>query len=1052
MKKVILFVLFAFCSTMMLAQTITVKGTVIGAEDGMPVIGAYVLQQGTNNGTSTDVDGNYAIEVPKDATLVFSSIGFTTQAVAVNGRAQLDIMLKADAVQLDETIVVAYGTAKKGTYTGAASLVKADAIKDAPSVSFESALNGKVAGLQITQSSGQAGSASEIRIRGIGSMNASNEPLYVIDGVPVTSGDIGQASSYTYSTNNVMSTLNPSDIESITVLKDAAASSLYGSRAANGVVMITTKRGKAGKPTITFKASVGITPSFATDNYEVGGTIDNMAYLYEVFHDIGGDTDAERNAYALKTLNNKFNKHGYQISTEGTGRYDKINITPVQGANAEEQERLKERVNFFDWEDALLKTAVFQTYDLSVSGGSEKTTYYSSVSYTQDKSRVSENTFRRISARVNLNQKIGNVFELATNFNIARTDRSGFNDTRNMGSNYYLATRNLLWGVYWPTDYKTGKPWTERYGSYAYNPLYYTNEWDNSSETFKFQGSETLTAHITEDLTAKTIFSYDYTDTKDHIYYSANHFNGSSDKGKVHEMSTGSYKVVSSSTLNYVKDLGEKHSINLLAGFEAEKNETKFQRSTGTNLPSSSIPTVATAGVLDASAYSWGNSMVSVLSKAEYNYDGRYYISGSFRRDGSSRLSEDARWGNFWSVAGSWKINNEEFMKGIDWISNLRIRASYGINGTLPSGNYGWRSLASFGSPYNENPGALLSTVADANLSWETSYNTNIAVEGGFWDQRLYTTIEFFNRDSKDLLQDVPISTVTGFSSTLKNVGEVNNKGLEIEVGGDIIRTKDLTWDASITATMMKSEVTKLYDDQDIRWWDPTGGDSRAQYIYREGESMLALFGYEWAGVDPQTGRNWYYSNNNNSDTQLNGRNIVYDYNDATEVIIGDVTPKVYGGLNTSVSWKGLTVGLNFIYKIGGKLYDGAQRDINDDGYYWERIRSQYAIDNRWKNPGDKTLVPLVRGTDLDDAMETSTRMMYDASFLRLKTLSVSYNIPKEWVKKAGLGSARVYFSGTNLLTWSNYTMADPEVNAYGTRGWETPYGKTYTFGLELSF
>ena len=319
-----------------------------------------------------------------------------------------------------------------------------------------------------------------------------------------------------------------------------------------------------------------------------------------------------------------------------------------------------------------------------------------------------------------------------------------------------------------------------------YNPLYYTNEWDNSSETFKFQGSETLTAHITEDLTAKTIFSYDYTDTKDHIYYSANHFNGSSDKGKVHEMSTGSYKVVSSSTLNYVKDLGEKHSINLLAGFEAEKNETKFQRATGSNLPASSLPTVATAGVLDASAYSWGNSMVSVLSKAEYNYDGRYYISGSFRRDGSSRLSEDARWGNFWSVAGSWKINNEEFMKGIDWISNLRIRASYGINGTLPSGNYGWRSLASFGSPYNENPGALLSTVADANLSWETSYNTNVAIEAGFWDQRFYTTIEYFNRDSKDLLQDVPISTVTGFSSTLKNVGEVNNKGLEIEVGGGI--------------------------------------------------------------------------------------------------------------------------------------------------------------------------------------------------------------------------------------------------------------------------
>ena len=1053
MKKVILFALFALCSTMMLAQTITVKGTVIGSEDGMPIIGAYVLQQGTNNGTSTDIDGNYVIEVPADATLIYSSVGFTTQQLVVNGRTQLDVMLKADAVMLDDVMVVAYGTAKKGTYTGAASLVKADAIKDVPSVSFESALNGKVAGLQITQSSGQAGSAAEIRIRGIGSMNASNEPLYVIDGVPVTSGDVGQSSSYTYSTNNVMSTLNPSDIESITVLKDAAASSLYGSRAANGVVMITTKRGKIGKPTVTLKASWGFTPSFATNNYEVADTYGNMEYLYEVFHDIGGDDDVERNAYALKTLNNKFNKHGYKITSAGTGRYDKLNITTVDASDPEQQKRLAERADhFFDWEDALLKTAVFQTYDISVSGGSEKTSYYSSLSYTKDKGRVQENEFQRISARVNLNQKIGNAVEFATNINIAHTDRSGFNDTRNLGSNYYLQTRNLLWGVYWPTDYKTGEPWTARYGSYAYNALYYTNEWDNFAKTFKMQGSETLTIHILPELTAKTIFSYDYTDTKDHIYYSANHFNGSSDNGKVHEMATNSYKLVSSTTLNYVKDFGEKHSLNVLAGFEAEKNETDFQRSTGSNLPSSSLPTVATAGILDASAYSWGNSMVSILSKAEYNYDGRYYVSASYRRDGSSRLSEDARWGDFWSVAGSWKINNENFLKDVDWISNLRLRASYGINGTLPSNNYGWRSLASFGSPYNQNPGAILSTVADSNLSWETSYNTNIAVEAGFWDQRLYGTIEYFNRDSKDLLQDVPISTVTGFSSTLKNVGEVNNHGVEIEIGGDIIRKKDFTWDASITATMMKSKVTKLYGGQDIRWYDPTGGDSRAQYIYREGESMLALFGYEWAGIDPQTGKNWYYSNNNNSDATLNGRNVVYDYDEATEVILGDVTPKVYGGFNTSISWKGLSLGLNFIYKIGGKLYDGAQKDINDDGYYWERTRSQYAVDNRWKQPGDVTLVAQVRGTDLTDAMENTSRMMYDASFLRLKTVSLGYTFPQPLVKKAGLSNARLFFSGTNLLTWANYTMADPEVNAYGTRGWETPFGKTYTFGLELTF
>ena len=418
MKKVILFVLMALCSTMMLAQTITVKGTVIGSEDGLPIIGAYVLEKGTNNGTSTDIDGNFVIEVPKLATLTVSSVGYHTHDVAVQGRALVQISLAPETVNLDEVMVVAYGTAKKGTYTGAASLVKADAIKDVPSVSFEGALNGKVAGLQITQSSGQAGAAAEIRIRGIGSMNASNEPLYVIDGVPVTSGDVGQSSSYTYSTNNVMSTLNPSDIESITVLKDAAASSLYGSRAANGVVMITTKRGKVGKPTVSLKASWGFTPTFATDNYEVGDVYGNMGYLYEVFHDIGGSDDAARNAYALKQLNNKFGKHGYTITSNGTGRYDQLVITGKTDGIENRDGK------FFDWEDALLKTAVFQTYDLSVSGGTENTSYYSSLSYTQDKGRVQENEFKRISARVNLNQKIGKAVEFATNINIANTNRS----------------------------------------------------------------------------------------------------------------------------------------------------------------------------------------------------------------------------------------------------------------------------------------------------------------------------------------------------------------------------------------------------------------------------------------------------------------------------------------------------------------------------------------------------------------------------------------------------------------------------------------------------
>ena len=1056
MKKLILSVLMAFCTTMLLAQSITVKGTVVGSEDGLPIIGAYVMEKGTKNGTSTDVDGNFTITVPKLATLQVSSIGFHTHEVPVMGRERVTITLAPETVNLDEVMVVAYGTVKKGTYTGAASVVKQDAIKDAPAVSFEQAMNGKVAGMQITQSSGQAGSGASIRIRGIGSMNASNEPLYVIDGVPTISGGTGQMGDYIYTSNSVMSTLNPNDIESITVLKDAAASALYGSRAANGVILITTKSGKTGKPKVTLRASVAFTPSWATDNYEVASTEENAHMLYMVLHDsrtATGKDEATASAYSLNSLNNKFNKHGYKITSESNSVYSKLNITTVDPTNDIEAANLKQRAaGYYDWEDAYFRTGVYQTYDLAVSGGNETTSYYTSLAYTKDKGRAFTNEFERISGRVNVKQKVGDWLEFMTNVNLSHTDRVGFNDTRNTNSNFFMQTRNLLWGFYWPTNYKNNEPWTDRFGSYAYNQLYYKDEWDNYSKNFKMSVSETINLKLTDWANLRTVFSYDDTRVRDHIYYSKNHFSAKSDVGSVSEMFTNYSTIVSSTTANLNHTFGEKHNVTFLAGFEAERNKTDFMRSSGTNLPVSSLQVVQTAGKTEANAYYWGNSIVSILSRAEYNYDNKYYFSASYRRDGSSRLGPDSRWGNFWSVAGSWRINDEEFMKDINWISNLRLRASYGVNGTLPSSNNGWRSLASYSYQYGGEPGGALANAADANLSWETSYTSNFALEFGFLDERIKGSIEYFNRDSKDLLQDVPISYITGFSSTLKNVGEINNKGIEFELSGDIIANKDFRWSASINGSHVNSKVTKLYGGQDIIWSDPTGGDARAYFKYKEGHSTLAYWGREWAGVDKETGRNLWYSHNENEDKKVNGRSVVYDLEDADETFIGDVHPALFGGFNTDFEWKGITLGLNFTYKLGGKLQDGAERDVADDGYYWERTRAKYYYDNMWTASRTNGTQPRLSGEDWEDAMERSSRHIYDATFLRLSTVSVGYTIPKEIVKKAGLASARVYFNGGNLLTFSKYKNADPVVNEYGTRGWETPVGKTYTFGVELSF
>lgn len=1054
-QRLLLLLSFSFFFQLAVFGQMQVTGTVT-ATNGDPLI-ASVQVKGTTQGLSTDAEGRFALtNVAEDAILVVSSVGYHSQEISVNGRAVINVILEVSGQALDDVIIVAYGTSTRGTFTGSASTVDQEDIKDAPYTSFESALIGKVPGMQVTNSSGQAGSVSSIRIRGIGSMNASNEPLYVIDGVPVVSGSSGQLGDYIYTSNNIMNSINPSDIESITVLKDAAASSLYGSRAANGVILINTKKGQLGKPTVNFRSSIGFTPSWATDNYEPAGVQEQVNMLYMVFHDYNtsnGESEATANSDALRRLNEKFNQHGYYFETGGTGLYDNVSILGMNDGIVSREGR------YYDWDNALFRTGMYQTNDLSVSGGTENTKYYSSLSYSKNESRIKVNAFDRVTGRVNLSQKIGEYIEFSSNINIARTEQEGFNDTRNTSSNYFMQTRNLLWPLYWPTDYLTGDPWVARYGSYAQNNVFYDKEWENTSKTFRISAIETLNIQLLPELNFKTVFSYDESEVKDHIYYSALHYSGSNTNGSVSEMSTNIKKIVSSNTLTYDKQFG-LHGLNLLVGFEAEKNQTDYSRASGTDLPSSALHTVATAGETDASAYYWGGNMLSVLSRAEYNYDQKYLASASFRRDGSSRLGPDTRWGNFWSVAGSWRLSRESFLIDAEYLSDLRLRASYGVNGTLPSSNYGWRSMTSYGSKYMEQAGGGISTIADANLTWETNYTLNLGLEFGLLDQRIYGTIEYFNRDSKDLLQNVPISRVTGFGSTLKNVGEMNNRGIEVEVGGDIIRNEDFRWSASVNGSFIKSKVTKLYGPegeaaQDIVWWDPTGSDSRAQYIYREGESVLSFYGYEWAGVDPENGKNvWYVNNPSNpeGDFIFNGRGASYNFGEANDVILGTPLPDVYGGLNTDLVYKNFTLGVNFNYKIGGYIYDGANRDVADDGYYWERIRSQNYYDNMWTASNTDGSLPKIEGSDLTDAIQYSSRQMFNASYLRLKNLSLAYTLPTHLIDRIGVSNVRVYANGTNLLTFSKYEIADPEVNQYGTRGWETPFGKTYTFGIELSF
>ncbi len=1048
-KMMVLLCLSFICMLTATAQTEKASGTVV-SESGEPIVGAAVMIEGTQIGTITDVDGHFSFtEIPVNASKIkVSYLGMQSKTVPLSRK--MTITLTEDNKTLDDVLVVAYGMAKKSSYAGSASMVTSKQLTDLPSSSFENALTGKVAGLQITNASGQVGSVPTIQIRGIGSMNAGSTPLYVVDGVPMNAGNVGQMSGETYSTNNIMSTLNPEDIESVSVLKDAAAASLYGSRAANGVILITTKQGKKGKAHVEFKSSIGFTPSWATKNYEPASTQHQVDMLYTVFHDYqtsNGADDATANAYALKQLNRKFNRHGYSFSTSGTGAYEDVIISDYDNSGR--------AGSYYNWDDAYFRTAVYQSNDIAVSGGGDNTSYYSSLSYTKDDGRLRKNSFKRYSGRVNLTQKVGKFLDFNTNVSLARITKTGYNDTRTTGSNYFMQTRNLLWGLYWPTNYATGEDWTTRYGSYAYNGLYYDNEWENKSTDTRVSAVETVTLHLLDGLDLRTIFSYDNTNVRDHLYYSANHFLGSSDEGSIDEMRTNYEKWVSSTTASYNKMFGD-HTIGLLFGFEAEKNTTDYTRASGTHLPNSTLHTVSTAGTLSSAGYQWGNTLASIISKVDYNYADRYFLSASYRRDGSSKLAPEERWGNFWSVSGAWRIKQEAFMAPVKWLSDLKLRASYGVNGTLPSSNYAYMNLMSYSSKYMGNPAGIISQMSNVNLSWETNYTFNVGLDFGFFNQRLRGTVEYFTRNSKNLLQDVPISGTTGFSSVLQNIGKINNHGVELTLEGDILRKKDFVWTAGVNATFLSSKVKKLYNGADIIWYDPTGDDNRAQFIYREGESTLAFYGYEWAGVDPTNGKSVYYVNDpddgQKGDFTFNGRGATYDYNKANYTIIGNGIPDVTGGINTTATWKGIELGLNFTYKLGGSLYDGAYKDVADDGYYWERIRAESYYENMWTPTHTDGTEPALSGNDLTDAIQYSSRHISSATYLRLKTLTLAYTLPRQLVNKVWMSNVRVYFNAENLLTFSKYKEADPEVNSYSTRGWETPIGKSFIFGINITF
>ena len=1004
------------------AQKRQIEGTVISQEDKEPLIGATVIVKGSLSGAETDLDGHFMLEVDPDAKfIIVDYIGMKQAQVPIPKSGILNVALQPEAMNLDEVVVTGYGNFSRSSFTGSANTLRADLLKEMPVVSIEQKLQGMTSGVNITGSSGQPGANASIRIRGMGSFNASNEPLFVIDGVPVTSGNLstGSGSEASYMNNaktNIMSTINPSDIENITVIKDAAA--LYGSRAANGVILITTKQGSKGRTRVTLNASAGFSDAAVDFRPTLNGE-QRRELLYEGLVNYAQDQIAKDPA--------SFTQTPEEYANANIGAYTSV---PALG--------------YTDWKDVLMRQAVHQNYEASVSGGSENTTVYSSLGYQKQEGLVENSSMERYSGRFNVQQKIGKRGEAGANLMFSQVNQE-MNEERTSSINPFYCM-----AVATPPSY----PVFNEDGSYAntypgtnVNPLRDMRTDYNRVRMTRIFGTAHGAVEIIKGLKLKEVLSYDYSIQKDARYFNA--LSGAGPKSGSDAQSSKGFieygKLISSTSLNYVRTFANKHHLDVLAAYEAESFQTDKAAGEKSKMPSDQLFEPDNAAVINSFVSSTQDyRLLSYLTRLNYDYDNRYYIAGSFRRDGSSRLAPEHRWGNFWSVSGMWHLGAEDFMKAVKPVlSDVKIRASYGVNGNQPGSYYGYMGLYSYGKNYMDNPGSYESTQANPNLKWEKNYNMNLGLDLAFID-RIFVTLEYYNRDTKDLLYNRPISATTGFLNYLGNLGQLNNKGVELEVRSLNISNADFNWTTVLNLTHNKNKIVALDGNLDqvveSSW-----------FIRKIGLPFNTFYVKEFAGVDPSSGNALYYKNTEDENGNLD-RTLTQDVNEAQAVPYKQVDPKISGGLTNILSYKWFDLAFTLSYSLGGYSFDKTGTYIETDGASeGNRNLPIYELD-RWQKPGDITDIPRFVLGRSDKVSGGSSRFVHSTDHLRLKNLTFGFTLPHNWTDKVLLDKVRVYFSGSNLLTWAKWKQYDPEVPVSGEVFCETPPMRTFSFGVEVNF
>ena len=976
---------------MVAQQTITISGTIVDAVTGEPVIGANVLVKGTTNGTSTDFDGKFSLEAPAGATLVVSYIGYVNHEVKATS-APMTIRIKEDTQNLEEVVVVGYGVQKKESLTGAMQVVSNEKLLDATSPTVENLLSGKAPGVQVTSGGGQPGAAGKVVIRGKSTVNGSTDPLWIVDGVIVGT----EAGS-----------LNPADIESMSILKDAASTAIYGSQGANGVIVVTTKKGKIGKATINASVKMGVNQLHRGNMNMMNGE-----ELYDYYKSFANQDALP--SYFTEDLRNRN----------------------------------------FDWWKEGTHLGFAQDYNVSVSGGSEKIKTYTSVGYYNEDGAVKGYDYKRYNLRFNVDYQATDWLTIKPKVWATRSDV--MDQQQDLGAIMYV-------NFPWDSPYDENGDLIQQYrpttwiNSDATNYLY-DLQWNYEKKTsYEFMGNFDFDIKFTDWLTFASVNNYKYNSILFKSYQDPRSKKGEADNGLLQDKTTASYRVYSNQLLRFNK-VFDKHSINAILAYEWNTFTQEIKDQTAASFaPGFSVADVATTPkTIKGEQKEW--AVQSYLFNANYAYDNRYLLSFSFRRDGASNFGTDAKYGNFFSVSGGWNIHQEEFFKAKDWVQQLKLRASYGSVGNRPTELYSQYTVYAMSTGYNGDPGAVIEQKENKNLTWEKTYTAGVGIDAILFD-RLTINLDYYNKKTTDLLYKVPLPGVTGIVGIYRNVGAVKNNGFEVSMNVDILKGGDWSWSVAANLGLNRNKITELYGGKSEIITSNAGSSYAISMdkILTPGQDVDTWYGTEWAGVDPETGSPLWYTTNENGE-----RVTTSNYSDASkhQTIIGKLSPDFYGGFSTDLSWKNIDLSAVFGYSVGGDIYNYDRSMYDSDGAYvnYNQMNLKEGW-NRWEKPGDIATHPKAEYGNKSQSSKGSSRYLEDASYLRLRSLTLGYTLP--W-KIQYVDNIRLSVSGENLFVLSGFSGVDPELPAEVGNKYKAgsvgvaispyPQARKFMFGLNVTF